>query len=127
MLNASSQMVSPADSTKIVVNRPEITAVTDKKEYRVIVTRSFRYEDIAEVVRNTGSVDSFESKRFCHATLHRLSRTFNGRGIYDFVDIVFRPRGEIVSFYIQYALDPDDLDLMGGTSITFTVIDMGNL
>ena len=46
---------------------------------------------------------------------------------YDFVDIVFRPRGEIVTFYIQYALDPDDLDLMGGTSITFTVIDMGNL
>jgi len=32
-----------------------------------------------------------------------------------------------VSFYIQYALDPDDLDLMGGTSITLTVIDMGNL
>ena len=128
VLNASSQMVSPADSTEIVVNRPEITGgYGQQRKYRVIVTRSsgmkisLRLSEIPVAwtpSNQSGSVTPLYTG-YLELSMAGVS--------YDFVDIVFRPRGEIVTFYIQYALDPDDLDLMGGTSITFTVIDMGNL
>ncbi|WP_367356919.1 hypothetical protein [Mesotoga sp.] len=125
---SSGSLVSPEDATMIVVERPEIVGGQGKdRVFRVMATLSSG----AQISLKLSSMPIMwnPSNRSGSVTpLYTGYLTLATQGVSsDFVDIVFHPLGESVTFYVQYLLDADDVSFMGDSVITFTVIDMGEI
>ncbi|PXF33400.1 hypothetical protein EU77_13915 [Mesotoga sp. SC_NapDC] len=128
-LSMSGSLVSPPDATTITVYRPELSGGYGKeRKFRISVSRtdgmalSLRWSTEMQVIWDPTSQQGVIS-----TTYIGYLELSDPNTSYDFVDIVFKPRGEGVTFFVQYSVDANDLDMVSNTLITFTVIDLGEV
>jgi hypothetical protein len=125
---SSGSLVSPEDATMIVIERPEIAGGQGKdRMFRVMATLSSGAQ-ISLRLSSEPILWNPSNKRGSVTLLYNGYLTLATQGVAsDFLDIVFHPVGEVITFYVQYLLDPDDVSFLGDSVITFTVIDLGEI